>query len=77
MKQVYFQSKGINPKYCEVGTTLSSDPNYIYYLDEPCKVLINDVKIVNRNNVEFDKKNRLWKIKGTLNGNAKNVKGKL
>ncbi len=56
MKTIYFQPKGINPKYCEVGTLLDSDPDYIHYLDEPCKVLLNEVKIVPKENVVYDSK---------------------
>lgn len=60
MKTVYFQPKGINPKYCEVGTILETDPEYIYYLDEPCKVLISEVKIIPKNNVTYLEKSGLY-----------------
>ena len=52
----------MNPKYCEAGIILETDPNYIYYLDEPCKVLISEVKIIEKENVIFDKKSRLYQI---------------
>lgn len=62
MNTVYFQPKGINPKYCEVGTILETDPEYIWYLDEPCKILISEVKIIDKENVIFDKKSRLIRV---------------
>ena len=62
MNTVYFQPKGIDPKYCEVGMILETDPKYISYLDEPCKILISEVKIIDKKNVIFDKKNRTLKV---------------
>lgn len=62
MKPIYFQPKGINPKYCEVGTILEKDPEYISYLDEPCKILISEVKIIDKENVIFDKKRQLYMV---------------
>ena len=62
MKPIYFQPKGINPKYCEVGTILETDPEYISYLDEPCKILISEVKIIDKKNVFYDKKRRLYMV---------------
>ena len=58
MQPIYFQPKGINPKYCEVGIIHESDPNYIWYMYEPCKVLISEVKIIPKENVYYDKKSR-------------------
>ena len=63
MEAIYFQPKGIKPQYCEVGMISETDPEYIWYLDEPCKVLISDVKIIDKENVIFDKKRRLHLIK--------------
>lgn len=63
MKPIYFQPKGINPKYCEVGTIIETDPEYISYLDEPCKILISEVKIIDKKNVIFDKKSRLIRVR--------------
>ena len=60
---IYFQPKGINPKYCEVGMISETDPNYIWYLDEPCKILISEVKIIPTDNVVYDKKKKLHMIK--------------
>ena len=63
MNTVYFQPPGIRPQYCEVGMILESDPEYISYLDEPCKILISEVKIIDKELVIFDKKNKLYKLK--------------
>lgn len=64
MKQdiVYFQPPGIRPKYCEAGIIHESDKEYIWYLDEPCKILISLVKIVPKENVIYDKKERLYVV---------------
>jgi hypothetical protein len=48
MKTIYFQPKGIKPQYCEIGMILEMDPEYIQYLDEPCKIAISEVKIIER-----------------------------
>ena len=45
---VYFQPPDINPKYCEAGIITETDKDYIWYLDEPCKLLITEVKISSR-----------------------------
>ena len=63
METIYFQPKEIKPQYCEVGMISETDPEYILYLDEPCKILISEVKIINKENVIFDKKNRLFRVK--------------
>jgi hypothetical protein len=63
MNTVYFQPPGIRPQYCEVGMILESDPEYISYLDEPCKILISEVKIIEKENVIFDKKSRLIRVR--------------
>lgn len=55
MITVYFQPPEINKKYCEVGFILDSDPNYIHYADEPCKVLISDVTIIPKENIYRNK----------------------
>ena len=52
---IYFQPKGIKPEYCEAGTLMENDPEYIYYLNEPCKILKSEVKIIDKNNVFCDK----------------------
>lgn len=64
---IYFQPKGINPKYCEVGMIHETDPNYIWYMYEPCKVLISEVKIIPKENVYYDKKSREYLIINNLN----------
>ena len=63
MNTIYFQPKGINPKHCEVGMISETDPEYIWYLDEPCKILISEVKIIDKENVIFDKKSRLIRVR--------------
>ena len=63
MNTVYFQPKGIKPQYCEVGMISETDPEYIWYLDEPCKILISDVKIIEKKDVIFDKKSRLIRVR--------------
>lgn len=63
MNITYFQPKGINPQYCEAGIIQESDPDYIWYLNEPCKILISEVKVIPNENVFYDKKNRLHIIK--------------
>jgi hypothetical protein len=60
---VYFQPKGINPKYCEAGIFLKNDPNYIYYYYGPCKILISEVKIIPKENVFYNKKIRCYEVK--------------
>ena len=59
METIYFQPPGIKPQYCEVGIISEIDKDYIWYLNEPCKILISDVKIIPKENVVYDKKNRL------------------
>lgn len=66
MNTIYFQPKGIRPQYCEVGMISENDPDYIWYLDEPCKILISEVKIIDKENVIYDKKRRLHIIKNHL-----------
>lgn len=63
MAIIYFQPKGINPKYCEAGMTHESDPEYIWYLDEPCKILTSEVKIIPKENVTYDKKSGSYLVK--------------
>jgi len=63
MNTVYFQPPGIKPQYCEVGMISETDPEYIWYLDEPCKILISEVKIIEKENVIFDKKSRLIRVR--------------
>ena len=63
MNTVYFQPKGIKPQYCEVGMISETDPECILYLDEPCKILISEVKIIDKEKVIFDKKSRLIRVR--------------
>lgn len=62
MDVIYFQPSGIRPDYCEAGMIHESDPKYIWYLHEPCKVLISEVKIIPKENVIIQK-NGLIKVK--------------
>ena len=63
METIYFQPPGIKKQYCEAGMIHESDPEYIWYLDEPCKILINEVKIIPKENVTYNKKRRLYIVK--------------
>ncbi len=63
METIYFQTPDIKPQYCEVGMISETDPEYIWYLDEPCKILISEVKIIDKENVIFDKKSRLIRVR--------------
>jgi hypothetical protein len=63
MKTIYFQPKGINPKFCEAGIIHESDTKYIWYLNEPSKISINDVKIIPNENVTYDEKNGLYLVR--------------
>jgi len=60
METIYFQPPGIRPQYCEAGMISETDTDYIWYLDEPCKILISKVKIIPKENVIFDKKSRCY-----------------
>jgi hypothetical protein len=60
---VYFQSPDINPRYCEAGMISETDKDYIWYLEEPCKILITDVKMIPKENVTYNKKRRLYELK--------------
>jgi hypothetical protein len=60
---VYFQTPNINSKYCDAGMILETDKDYILYLDQPCKVLISDVKIIPKENVTYNRKARLYEVK--------------
>jgi hypothetical protein len=63
IRVIFFQPKGIKLEYCEIGMIYETDPDYIWYLDEPCKILKSAVKIIENENVIFDKKNNLYKLK--------------
>jgi len=62
MDTIYFQPPDIKPQYCEVGMIHESDPEHIWYLNEPCKILISDVKIIPTENVTY-KKTKLYIVK--------------
>ena len=63
METIYFQPPGIRPQFCEAGYISETDKEYIFYLDEPCKILISEVKIIPKEKVIFDKKSRLLRVK--------------
>lgn len=63
MNTIYFQPPGISPKYCEVGMISETDKDYIWYLEEPCKILISEVKIIPKENVIYNKKSRIYEVK--------------
>ena len=70
MNTVYFQPPGIKKIYCEVGMISETDPDYIWYLTEPCKILISEVKIIDKKNVTYDKKSRLYYVKNEEHENT-------
>jgi len=63
IKTVYFQPQGIRPQYCEKGMVLETDPDYIWYYDEPCKILISECKIIPKEKVHYDQKSRSYIVK--------------
>ena len=65
-KTVYFQPPGIKPQFCEAGMISETDPEYIWYYDEPCKILISEVKIIPKEDVIYDKKKRSYLVKSAL-----------
>lgn len=73
MNTVYFQPPGIKDKYCEIGMISETDPEYIWYLDEPCKILISEVKIIPKERVTYIKKKRLYLVKEDLDKKNKEV----
>ena len=62
METIYFQPPGIKKEYCEAGMISETDKDYIWYFDEPCKILISNVKTIPKENVVYDKKNRFYKV---------------
>ena len=63
MNTVYFQPPNIKKEFCEIGFISETDSEYIWYLNEPCQVLIKDVKIVDKENVVYDKKNMVHRVR--------------
>lgn len=59
---VYFQPEGIKPKYCEAGVIMENDLDHIWFLDEPCKILKSEVKIIPKEFVHFDKKTKCYLV---------------
>lgn len=64
MNTVYFQPPDMKKEFCEIGMISETDSKHIWYLDEPSKVLIKDVKIIDKENVTYDKKNRVHRVRG-------------
>jgi hypothetical protein len=64
---IYFQPPGIKPQYCEAGFVMENDEEYIYYLNEPCKILRSEVKIISNENVIYDKKSKNYIVKQEIN----------
>jgi len=62
MEPIYFQPIGVESKYCEVGIVHESDPSYIWYIDEPCKISIKEVKIIPKEDVAYDKRSGLYLV---------------
>ena len=60
---IYFQPLGIKPQYCEVGIISETDKDYIWYLNEPCKIPISEVKIIPQENVVYNYKKKVYEIK--------------
>ena len=67
MNTIYFQPPGIKKEYCEVGMIHETDPDYIWFLDQPCKILISEVKIIPREQVTYDHKNKLYLVNNSKN----------
>lgn len=63
MKTIYFQPKGINPNFCEAGIIHESNNESVWYLGEPCKIPISDIKIIPNENVTYDEKNGLYLVR--------------
>ena len=43
-----------------------TDPEYIWYLEEPCKILISEVKIIPKEQVVYNKKQMSWTVKDAV-----------
>jgi hypothetical protein len=66
MTIIFFQPKGIRPQYCEAGYISETDKDYIWYLNEPCKIPISEVKIVPQYDVVYNYKKRLYEVKSEI-----------
>jgi hypothetical protein len=42
---------------------MSNNEEYIYYLNEPCKILRSEVKIISNEDVIYDRKSNLYRVK--------------
>lgn len=71
-KTVFFQPKGMKSIYCEAGMILANDPDHIHYFDEPCKIHISEVKIIDMSDVIAPKnRNQPYIVKSNLNKSSK------
>ena len=66
MKTIFFQTKVLKPEYCEIGMIEEENPTHVYYLDEPCKMPIDEIDIIEKDFVGYDKKKKLYYIKDEL-----------
>jgi hypothetical protein len=55
-KSVFFQPHGIDPTFCEVGVIYHDEPEYVYHVSEPYKILVREVKIIPSEKVQRDNK---------------------
>lgn len=62
-KTIYFQPPGIKKEYCEAGMISETDPEYIWYYNEPCKILISEVTIIPEDRVYYGTKSRSYCLK--------------
>jgi len=44
-----------------------TDPKYIWYLDDPCKILITEVKIIPKERVTYDRKKQAYLVNTSQN----------
>ena len=60
---VYFQPPGIKPQYCEKGVFMENDPDHIWFLNEPCKILKSEVKIIPKEEVIYNKRSKNYEVR--------------
>lgn len=62
VEYIYFQTTGMRQELCEIGMITENDKDYIWYLNEPCKILKTEVLIIPEDKVTFIKKSRELRI---------------
>lgn len=62
-RSLFFVTKGLKKGHCLCGTILDFDKDYVYLLNEPCKIAISNVEIIPKENVVFDNKKGVYIIK--------------